>query len=44
VLVTSFNPIDTVRREEGEEKYRVDWKQFELPPRALTNLGGEPLI
>jgi hypothetical protein len=44
-LVTAIvNPVDVVRREEGELKYRVNWKQFELPPRGLTNPGGEPLI
>jgi hypothetical protein len=42
VLVTSFNPVDTVRREDGGVKYRVDWEQFELPPRGLTNPGGQP--
>jgi len=32
-VIAIANPIDTVRQEEGEEKYKVDWARFELPVR-----------
>lgn len=43
ILVTSFNPVDMLRGEDCEVKYRVDWKQFELPPRGLTSPGGDTI-
>lgn len=33
------NILDTTRWELDEDRFRVDWQQFELPPRGLTSPG-----